>query len=65
MRLVRTIAALGAFPRLFAFFCEDCREAETIEDIPAGVQSMAPWSGGDLPALIRPRPALPFLPAGL
>jgi hypothetical protein len=48
MRLVRIIAALGAFPRLFAFFCEDCREAETIEDVPADVQSMAPWSGGNL-----------------
>jgi len=31
MNLVRTIPQFGGFPELFAFHCERCNHAETIE----------------------------------
>jgi hypothetical protein len=38
MKLMRTIPALGVLPTLFAFYCAECRETETI----AGASSHAP-----------------------
>jgi hypothetical protein len=30
MKLMRTIPALGVLPTLFAFYCAECRETETL-----------------------------------